>query len=90
MSVEKTVIFAADRLTGVTAKVSSKRPPLQNAYSLNLEPFQLCGQYTAKTKPGEIITMDCKADVIGRYVYVYIPKTNFLTICEVEVYGEGK
>ena len=69
-------------------KASNVRPPIKNPNELQSSKFSLCGNHAAVTKAGEIIDIVCKKDVQGRYVYVYLPSTNFLTICEVEVYGE--
>ena len=82
--------LSASRLTGVTVKVSYVKPPLQNAMSLDTDRFSLCGDYKAVTKAGETVNIKCRNGAYGRYVYVYLPSKNFLTICEVEVNGKRK
>ena len=81
---------SAERLTGVTVKVSDRTPPVKNPKDLDGSGYSLCAKYSAKPKAGQIINMKCRANAAGRYVYVYIPTTNYLTICEVEVYGDRK
>ena len=80
----------AERLTGVTVKVSDRTPPVKTPKDLDGSGYSLCAKYSAKPKAGQIINMKCRANAAGRYVYVYIPTTNYLTICEVEVYGDRK
>ncbi|KAI1894906.1 hypothetical protein AGOR_G00120580 [Albula goreensis] len=38
--------------------------------------------------PGPSQTFKCSGPMVGRYVNVYIPRREFLTLCEVEVNGE--
>ena len=87
-----TIIFfhLANRLTGVTVKASDSRPPIKNILDLERDDYLLCGSRTAETKPAEIVKITCKSGADGRYVYVYLPGTNFLTMCEVKLYGDGK
>ena len=54
----------------------------------DLDGYARCGQYGGT--PPEVSTIDCTAGAIGRYLYVYLPASNYLTLCEVEVYGERK
>ena len=81
---------AAERLTGVAVKASDIRPPIENSQELDEEEFLLCGRHTAHTSGGQIIKIYCKPDTDGRYVYVHLPGTNYLSLCEVEIYGVGK
>ena len=71
-------------------KVSKQAPPLKNSKDLNGDKFALCGDYDKDAKPGQRIDIKCKEGAEGRYVYVYIPKKDYLTLCEVEIYGNSK
>ena len=62
------------------------QPPVNSVMSL--DDYARCGQYEGT--PTEVSTIDCTAGTIGRYLYVYLPSSNSLTLCEVEVYGERK
>ena len=52
--------------------------------------FTLCKKYPGIPPAGEEVDMDCHNDVIGRYVYIYIPHMDYLFFCDVKVYGEGE
>ena len=40
-------------------------------------------------KQGGTATLRCAGNNHGRYVYVMLRGTNYLTLCEVEVYSQG-
>ena len=84
--------LAANRLTGVTVKVSkTRKPPIQNPLELENEYFTRCGSYTSVPKAGQTLDIKCEnGGATGRYIYVYLPSKNYLTICEVQIYGDSK
>ena len=84
------IFHEANRLTGITVKATNIRPPIKNVQDLGRDDFLICGNHTAVTKPAELVTITCEPDADGRYVYVYLLDTNYLAMCEVEIYGLGK
>ena len=83
------LVISAERLQGVTVKVSHQRPPLQNPLELETAAFRLCGARTSATKAGELVPITCPKSTRGRYVYIYLPRKDYLTMCEVQIYAEG-
>ena len=83
------LVISAERLQGVTVKVSHQRPPLQNPLELETAAFRLCGARTSATKAGELVPITCPKSTRGRYVYIYLPRKSYLTMCEVQIYAEG-
>ena len=75
-----------ERLADYIVAVTTEEPPV-NAL-MNLDDYARCGQYEGT--PAEVSNIDCIAGTIGRYLYVYLPSTNYLTLCEVQIYGERK
>ena len=75
---------SVERLDNYIVVVSMDKPSVTTA--TGLDDYARCGQYEGT--PSEVSTIDCTPGTIGRYVYVYLPSSNYLTLCEVEVYGE--
>ena len=69
---------------------SDFRPPAPSGYNLDHEGYRRCGQWNGQPPLSSANLMKCDEDAIGRYVYIYIPHTEYLTICEAEVYGLRK
>ena len=74
--------FSEERLSDFIVAVSNTENP---ANSDVLDTFSRCGQFSGQ--PGDVETMSCAPDATGRYLYVYLPTTQFLAICELEAYG---
>ena len=72
-----------ENLAGLTAVLSDGS--VYANYAL-LDTFTLCD-----SEPGygpRVVTLECAAGAIGRYMYLYVPNTDSnLEVCEVEVYG---
>ena len=62
---------------------------MDDASVLDGEGFERCGQYNDEPPKGGDAVMRCEEGARGRYVYIYVPD-NVLTLCEVEVYADGK
>ena len=83
-----------ERLSGVTAVVSVDNSPSSSSISYEtLATYTLCDALTAP--PTERVTLTCSTPLLARYVYLYLPSRPlapnvFLTLCEVQVYGNGK
>ena len=48
---------------------------------------QLCGVFPGPATESQVIEVRCAPGVSGRYVVVQIMGQQYLTLCEVEVYG---
>ena len=51
--------------------------------------FKLCKKYPGVPPAGQEVDMDCGKELSGRYVYIYIPRVDYLYFCDVKVYGAG-
>ena len=66
--------------------VSDSAPPPPADSVLSDQDFRLCSQFPG-IPPAMLISLDCEANAIGRYVYIIRPAVGVLAVCEVEVYG---
>ena len=80
---------SSDRLSNFAVVVGDVAPPLEEPSILDGEGFLHCGHFNDAPPVGNDAVLTCQDGVRGRYVYVYIPN-NFLTLCEVAVYAEGR
>ena len=78
--------FSVERLSDFIVAISDINPPPGNVN--DLDGYTRCGQFSGFPDPKG--TVYCPADMEGRLVYVYLPETNYLALCEVEVYGTRK
>ncbi len=49
--------------------------------------FKQCVNVADQLGKGETKYLECKSEVRGRYVTVYLKEKEYLTICELQVYG---
>jgi len=70
-----------DRLGGVTAVASDQLLAAGDDFT-TLTDYDVCASGGADST----VTLDC-AEAEGRYVYLYLPSTEYLTLCEVEIHG---
>ena len=83
-------LFAAHRLKDFTVVVSDLAPNTVNSGKiLTGSDFKLCKKYPGVPPVGQEVDMDCGKELSGRYVYIYIPRVDYLYFCEVKVYGAG-
>ena len=81
--------FSAAVLNGFLVAVTDERPPVPSVYNLDLPQYRKCGKYGGTPQASNPVELECdNKDAIGRYVYVYLPATNYLYFCEAFVYGE--
>jgi len=52
--------------------------------------YPICGAFEGKVAAGATAEITCKPGLVGRYVIVQLKETEYLTLCEVEVFGSGK
>jgi len=52
--------------------------------------YPLCGAHPGSVGAGVTVKITCKPGLVGRYVIVQLKGSNFLTLCEVQVFtGTG-
>jgi len=93
-SYEVTTIFiynredcCSDRIAGVTMVVSDQA--LAPGDDISTLTSNLCAADDGAMGTSAWIDFECAAGATGRYVYLYLPTDEFLTICEVSVYSSG-
>ena len=83
--------FPASYLTDVAVTVSNVEPPPVSNYDLDHYPWKRCGQFYGTPQDASVMTISCNnTQAIGRYVYIYLERENYMNLCEVEVFGECK
>ena len=82
-----------ERLSGVTAVVSVDNSPSSSINYSTLATYTFCDALSAT--PTRPVTLTCSTRPLARYVYLYLPLRPLapevvLTLCEVQVYDNGK
>ena len=54
---------------------------------MNSMPLPRCAFYQGAVGKGKTADIFCTKEVSGRYVFVMLRATDYLTLCEVEVFG---
>ena len=75
-----------ERLSDFRVLVSNMSFPVTSP-QLATEQFRLCGQFHGIPPAAAISRLKCPRAIIGRYVYITLPRRGFLTLCEVHLYG---
>ena len=72
--------------------LSDNRPPVKSGYDLDYEGlgYRKCGAFPGAAMAGMPNRLDCADGAIGQYLYVYLPVSDYITICEAEAYGTRK
>ena len=74
----------------IIAVTDLEPPPKDNAWALDHIGYRRCAQYDGRVPASATVTLQCDERAIGRYLYVYLPYNNILTVCEVQVFGLGQ
>ena len=83
--------LSAQRMKDFLVAVTMEEPPPGSVYDIDHFPdYRRCGQFLGQPLAGFPTQIDCAPESIGQYVYVYVPHTEYLHFCEVEVYGLRK
>ena len=61
--------------------------PLRDT-SLNISNYKVCAHHDMNFDAGATVFLPCDATVRGRYLIIVIPAERYLTLCEVQVFGE--
>ena len=75
------------RLSNFCVLISDVGFPV-NSSMLNTDQFHLCGQFPGIPPAAVKSRVKCPwGGIMGRYVYITLPRTGVLTLCEVQIYG---
>ena len=81
----------AQKLQDFHVTLSDMRPPIVEGTILESHDFRPCGAYNGVPPAAQFTTLECtEQNSIGRYLYLYRPVHDYLTVCEVEVFGLGE
>ena len=81
------VVAVPARLKDFRVLISDTGFPVSSS-QLDTDQFQLCGQYPGIPPASVKSRVKCPwGGITGRYVYITLPRTDYLTMCEVLVYG---
>lgn len=69
---------------------SDFEPPASSGYNFDHIGYRECGQFSGTPTAGMPTEIECDELSVGRYVYVWIPSTQYMTLCEVEIFGTRK
>ena len=73
------------------AAVSDVSPPVTKGEALlNNGLYKRCGQLEMSAQNSRNLILNCDDFLEGRYVYIFLPTANYLTMCEVKVYNYSK
>ena len=85
------LVVSADRLANFIVFATNSEPQTGSSLAeVQSDGYNECGQYSGTPPGGQFVTVTCDSGSIGQYVFIYLPTSNYLTICEVEVYHTGK
>ena len=79
---------SAWRLRDFQVYVSDQHPPISSGRDLRQE--DMCGRYEGTPPTSSTVKVFCQGTPRGTHVYITVPYTDYLVVCEVEVFGEGK
>ena len=54
----------------------------------NINNYHLCSHHRGAAGRGQLLNLNCRRRLYGRYVIVQIHGRQYLTLCEVQVFGE--
>ena len=81
------IILFAERLADFIVTVGDVAASEDNHPS-SAPGFNECHRYSGTPPAGSTVTVFCDAGPIwGRYVTIYVPRAEWLTLCEVQVYA---
>ena len=81
---------AASNLRDFRVVTTEKSGPTPSAFELLYRGYRLCGSFLGSPLARATVSIECGSQAIGRYLYIYRAAQNtILTLCEVEVFGEG-
>ena len=75
-------------MKGFKVVVGDKRP--KSGKDLEGKDYKVCGQYKKKIRNGRRVTVKCKKQPSGKFVFVYLPREGVLKICKARIYKRTK
>ena len=84
--------LAAQRLNGYVVAVSDQAPPVVSGQDIKKAPgiYSYCGKLDRKTRASGREILNCNKAVKGRFLYIYLERADYLTMCEVKVFKDCK
>ena len=81
----------AQRLERVHIWASDVKPPIGSGWNFGHIGYGYECAYNEGTPTSGMPTeFECDEGAIGQYIYLWFETTQYSTVCEVEVYGDGK
>jgi len=79
----KIIYFLAQRLSNFYILITDSNPTLKGpVYSESY----LCAYYTCSPPVNSTVSIKCAESSCGRYLVIQLEETNYLTLCEVQVF----
>ena len=72
-------MILATRLNDVKITVTDIRPPAMSGWDVDKYLYRFCAQFSGTPTQGMPTTMMCDEEAIGRYVYLMVPSTQYMT-----------
>ena len=85
---QRTCSILGNRLRNFRIGVTNRNP---RRVRPNVGNYQLCSHYGGAVGRGQLLNLNCRRALYGRYVIVQIVnRREYLTLCEVEVFGKSQ
>ena len=78
-------MIAGNRLRNFRVGVTNRHPRRVRPNHSN---YHLCRHHGGAVGRGQLLNLNCRRGLYGRYVIVQIHGRQYLTLCEVDVFGE--
>jgi len=75
------------RLRDVLVYTAAEMPTVGTPPSLNNPGSNFCAMFDGPAQNGDVVELTCVQSNVGRYLIIQLAVTEYLTLCEVEVYG---
>ena len=78
----------ANAIKGFKVVVGDKKP--KDGKDLLGKDYKVCGQHKRKIRNGRRVSVRCKKQPSGRFVFVFLPRQGVLKICKARIYKLSK
>ena len=76
--------FTANAMKGFKVVVGDKKP--KDGKDLLGKDYKVCGQHKRRIRNGRRVSVRCKKQPSGRFVFVFLPRQGVLKICKARIY----
>ena len=93
LKIYRCVFISVERLSDFTVYVSDVSFPPPDDQPFAEPDYHVCATYVGYPPGGTAVIITCQQGPVwgwGTHLYIQQPRVEFLTLCEVEVYGWGK